>query len=212
MVRESTRKVVCASNMRQVGLAINMFSEDHNGLLPDSQFLPASARAQTHSVWMPNRMDTVFLSYDEFPGSNADRWDGLGHLVNDDYLNAPNTLYCPSHRGGYMFEDAEESWARLGDDEIIVNYLYRGMGPDQGRRLYRIRSEVALMSDTIRSYNDLNHADGFNVLQAGLAVGWYEDIGGQITNDLLLLNGQDNDSTTVQNAWNRLDQIPGLAD
>lgn len=212
MVRESTRKVICASNMRQIGLGISMFAEDNNGVLPDSEFLPASARANTSTTGLPERMDTVLLSASEFPGSLVDRWDGLGHLIHGEYLSAPNTLYCPSHRGNFMFEDAQSVWSRIDiADEIIVNYLYRGMGPDFNRRLYHIDPGAALTTDTIRSYEDLNHKDGFNVMQAGLAVDWYEDIGDQIANDLLARGGQ-NDSTTTQDAWDRLDEIPSLGD
>jgi type II secretory pathway pseudopilin PulG len=212
MVRESTRKVVCASNLRQVGLAINMFADDNGGLLPDSQFLPEEARANTYSVWLPERMDTVLLRSDDVIGNPSNRWDGLGHLIQGEYLSAPNTFYCPSHRGNFMFEDAQSDWARVDSaDEIIVNYLYRGMGPNFNRRLYRIDARAALTTDTIRSYEDLNHKDGFNVMQAGLAVDWYEDIGGQIANDLLARGGQ-NDSATTQDAWDRLDEIPSLGD
>lgn len=212
MVRESTRKVVCASNLRQIGLAVNMFSEDHGGLLPDSEFLPEFARSNASVTWLPERMDTVLLDPQEFPLELSKRWDGLGHLIKDDYLSAPNTFYCPSHKGSYMFEDAQSEWARIdAADEIIVNYLYRGMGPNYNRRLYRIDAAAALTTDTIRSYEDLNHKDGFNVLQAGLAVDWYEDIGSQIANDLLARGGQ-NDPSTVQDAWDRLDEIPGLSE
>lgn len=212
MVRESTRKVVCASNLRQVGLGISLFSEDHGGLLPDSEFLPANAYSNAAGVWMPDRMDTVLLHPDEFPGRAADRWDGLGFLIRDEYLSAHNTFYCPSHRGSNVFEIAQSEWANLEEaDDIIINYLYRGMGPNLNRRLYRIDTGAALTTDSIRSYEDLNHKDGFNVLQAGLAVAWYEDIGSEIANDLLL-RGDDNKSTTVQDAWDRLDEIPGLAD
>lgn len=212
MVRESTRKVVCGSNLRQVGLGVSLFSQDNRDVLPDSVFLPEWNR-QTSSASSPDRMDTVLLSSSEFPGRVRERWDGMGLLFRDEYISAPNIFYCPSHRGNFAFLDAESAWGNLAvADEIIVNYLYRGMGPDNQRVLYNINSTAALVTDTLRSYEDLNHAAGFNVLQAGLAVDWYEDIGSQIANDLLGRDAGDDSTTVVRDAWDRLDEIPGLGD
>lgn len=211
MVRESARKVICSSNLRQVGLAINLYAEDNKAFLPDSVFLPAPPSQYTYSTGSPDQMDMVLLNK-EIAAELDQRWDGLGLLIQKEYLAAPNTFYCPSHHGNFMFEDAQTDWANAeASDEIIINYLYRGMGPDNRRRIYRIDSAAALTTDTIRSYEDLNHKDGFNVLQAGLAVNWYEDVGSQIANDLLVRGGT-NDPSNVQNAWDRLDEIPGLVD
>ena len=41
-VREIARRVVCASNERQIGLAINMFADGHGGRIPASVFLDPS--------------------------------------------------------------------------------------------------------------------------------------------------------------------------
>lgn len=212
LVRESTRKVVCGSNLRQIGLGVSLFSQDNRDVLPDSVFLPEWSR-QASSSWSPDRMDTVLLSNSEFPGRVRERWDGMGLLFRDEYISAPNIFYCPSHRGNFAFIEAEDEWGNLQVvDEIIVNYLYRGMGPNSQRVLYNIDSTAALVTDTLRSYEDLNHADGFNVLQAGLAVDWYEDIGSQIANDLLGRDNGGDKTTVVRDAWDRLDEIPGLGD
>ncbi len=212
MVRESTRKVVCGSNLRQIGLGVSLFSQDNRDVLPDSVFLPEWTR-HTSTAWTPDRMDTVLLSESDQPGRLHDRWDGMGLLFRDEYISAPNIFYCPSHRGSFSFMEAEQDWSNLEVvDEIIVNYLYRGMGPDNQRVLYNINSTAALVTDTMRSYEDLNHEDGFNVLQAGLAVDWYDDIGGQIANDLLGRDNGTGSNTVVRDAWDRLDEIPGLGD
>ncbi|PCI10662.1 hypothetical protein COB72_02705 [bacterium] len=208
-VRESTRKIVCGSNMRQMGMGVSMFTQDNMERLPNSVFL-LPPRSNAASYPSPERMDTVRLTYDEYPNHRGDLWDGLGLLFAQEYITAPNVYYCPSHTGNFIFEDGEEAWVRLdGEDEIIINYHYRGAGPDDSRVLYNINPTAALVTDTLRSYNDLNHEGGFNILQAGLAVNWFEDIGDEIAQDILLRSGEDgNQASTVINAWDLLDGDP----
>lgn len=214
LVRESTRKVICGSNLRQIGMGMSLFSQERRDEMPDSVFLPEWTRNSASVDGSFDRMDTLLLPRDEYPEylRSERRWDGLGKLFAQEYVSAPSTFYCPSHMGSFTFDDASDRWANPDQaPEIIANYLYRGMGPNGRRVLYQIDSSAALVTDTLRSYNDLNHKGGFNVLQAGLAVEWYDDIGDEIANALLLRNGDDN-SRTVQNAWGRLDDIPGESD
>lgn len=212
MVRESTRRVICASNLRQVGLGVSLYSQDRREHLPDSVFLPAAPSQNASSLPAYDRMDTVWVSSEEFPELGNKRWDGLGLLYGLEYISASSIYYCPSHQGNFRYDDAQDDWMHLEDtDEIVINYLYRGAGPNGSRVLYNINSTAALITDTLRSYDDLNHESGFNVLQAGLAVDWYDDIGDAIANDLLA-RSDDDPSNTVQDAWGRLDEIPGEAD
>ena len=213
LVRESTHRVICASNLRQIGMGISLYSQDTRDHLPDSVFLPPAPSSNGSYIGAYDRMDTVLLPSDEFTElSGDDRWDGLGLLYHREYIAAPNLYYCPSHQGSFTYDDAADDWINNeAADEIVVNYLYRGRGPLGSRVLYNIPSRAALVTDTLRSFYDLNHQGGFNVMQAGLAVDWYDDIGDQIANNILLRSGDDNDaSTTVQDAWGRLDEIPNL--
>lgn len=207
LVRESTRRVICASNLRQTGLGISMYTQDFKDRLPDSVFLPASTRSNFFVNASYERLDTVLLSAEEFPNNDNNRWDGLGLLFGEHYIAASNTYYCPSHRGNFTFEENGTDWASAKrSEEIIVNYLFRGTGPDGQRSLFNIDSSAALVTDTLRSFEDLNHEEGFNILQAGLAVTWYEDIGGEIAQDILLRTGDNDASNTVQFTWGRLDR------
>lgn len=208
-VKESTRRVICGSNIRQLGLGVSEYANDHRERLPGSVFLPPP-RSNTVSYPALHRMDTVWLTQEEFPEMRGDLWDGLGLLYRDEYVTAASIYYCPSHQGNFMFEDAADRWDNHNrDQEIIANYLYRGAGPDDSRVLFRIQPTAAIVTDTLRSYEDLNHEGGFNILQAGLAVSWHEDIGGQIAEDVLLRSGDDggDQSSTVINAWGLLDGV-----
>ena len=129
-VRESTRKIVCGSNMRQMGMGMSMFTQDNKERLPNSVFL-LPPRSNASSYPSPERMDTVRLTTQEFPNHRGGLWDGLGFLFGEEYITAPSIYYCPSHKGNFIFENEEPAWVRLdGENEIIMNYLYRGAGPN----------------------------------------------------------------------------------
>lgn len=211
-VREQARRIVCASNQRQIGLATHMFSDENKGQLPPSVFLP---------VYTPNAeyrpQDMVMVHLDEKTRAviySGQLWDGLGYLYDQQYLPAPSVFYCPSHRGQVRLENYQDQW-RGAPGDIITNYHYRGMGPEGRTKLSLIPADAALVSDSLRSVEELNHEDGFNVLQAGLAVVWSPD-DHNVIQDLLLRSGGSSgggaDADTATTLWQALDGDPPAGD
>lgn len=208
-VRESAERVICGSNLRQVGMGVHMFAEDSKDVMPPSVFLPGSSRnsaaRSSGDEGSPERMDIVRTSRDEFAPREWGDWDGLGLLYADGYLSASKVFYCPSHSGSHSFERYTSAWGEEAG-EIVSNYQFRGQGPEGNRRLYEIEPSVAIVSDMLRSYADLNHRRGFNVLKAGLSVNWIEDEQEQIAEILLRTAGDgDGADQSVEDAWSRLD-------
>ncbi len=203
MVRESARRVICASNLRQVGLGLNMYAQSSNEWLPPSVFLPY-ANPRNSSAPRPDLMDTLRTSLDEFPDRAWGQWDGLGLMYQQGILSAPQVFYCPSHPGEHPFSRYERTWA-APEGEIVSNYQYRGIGPEGQRRLFQIPTDSALVTDTLRSAANLNHKGGFNLLQAGLAVTWYEDLGNEIADIVARTSSGGSSSQAVSDAWDRLD-------
>jgi len=206
-VRESAQRVVCGSNLRQIGLGINMYAEDSADYLPSSVFLPQKARnSRSSGEGSPQDMDIVRTEPNLYARRPLGDWDGLGLLYAREYLPAAKLFYCPSHSGNHDFNVYEESWAEDAG-EIVSNYQYRGTGPNGMRRLMLINSSAAIVSDMLRSYDDLNHEGGFNVLMAGLSVQWVNDAGDEIASMLLRSDGDSNAPGTNQIAdlWDRLD-------
>ena len=176
VVKETTRRVVCSSNVRQIGLGITMFADDNDGLLPATTFtndrlgrLPAETnrlRIASTSTFAPR------LNSDSRPEA---QWDGLGHLYHEDYLETPGIFYCPSHQGRFRHSEQAAAWNQP-DSNIVGNFQYRGEGPTRDRRLFMITPRrSAIISDSIRSERDMNHECGMNVLRADLAVFWFSD-------------------------------------
>lgn len=206
-VRESAQRVVCGSNLRQVGLAMHMYAESSGDFLPDSVFVD-DQQSRSGDEGSSASMDIVRTAPGSIDGRERGDWDGLGLLFSQGFLPASKVFYCPSHSGNHGFERYEPVWSER-EGEIVANYQFRGTGPDGQRRLMAIDSSAAIVSDMLRSFEDLNHRRGFNVLKAGLSVAWVEDANDEISSILLRQGG---DSGThghndqVSELWDRLDR------
>ena len=197
-VNQKARRVACLSNIRQIGLGVQMYADDHNGLLVPSVFVPGWAK---NSYSAPEQMDRIRLE-DANGGLWGSRWDGLGRLFSADYLAAPKIFYCPSHRGEHPFSRYADSF---GDAEggIIANYQYRGVSPDGSKILDFVQpKQTAIVCDGIRTRLDFNHSTGMNVLRADQSVDWFSDESGQLFNSLPDESGS---AMSAQSAWQTLD-------
>jgi type II secretory pathway pseudopilin PulG len=179
MVRESARKVICSSDMRQIGLGMNLYAEDNKSMLPSSVFLDFPESRNATAIY-PQLMDTIRTDPTKYAAREWDQWDGLGLLFYKSYISAPGVYYCPSHTGNNAQETYEDQWNFSTGGEIIANYQFRGVGPFGQRHLYEMKSTDAMVTDSLRSLEDINHENGLNVLAAGLSVSWYEDINNEI--------------------------------
>lgn len=210
-VREHARRVVCGSNQRQIGLGIHLYADQWDSSLPESIFLGTGPDAPERmpESYRPQDMVTVRVTDDASKSRQADlgleQWDGLGLLFSGGFLSAPEVYYCPSHTGEYRFNDYAEEWSGQSG-EIISNYHYRGQGPNQSRRLYMIPQNAAIVSDSLRSLEELNHEGGFNVLNAGLSVSWLADERGTVASILARAGDDDGgDSDIADQVWDELD-------
>lgn len=200
-VRELTRRVICASNTRQHGLALAMFAEDYKGGLPESRY----ENKKTSSI--KGEVQNMILAR---TGDPAPVWDGLGELFHSDYLAAPQVFYCPSHTGEHPYSRYAALWSGTSG-QIVINYHYRGSNlPDQ--RLQPDR--FALITDGLRTRADYNHKVGSNVLRADFSIGWFADPARQLAQNLPLNGDEAAAPGLVEDAWDAIDgsgPVPGAA-
>ena len=212
-VNETARRVVCQSNMRQVGLGMVMFADDNSGHLPSSVFLPTGITSR--AARQPQEMLAVRVSADKQQGPTP--WDGLGLLYSTNYVTAPKVFYCPSHKGENTFSQNARKWGNASG-EIIANYHFRGEGPmghagpdgspaPTTRNLYMIDpAQSALISDGMRERSDYNHRKGFNFFRADLTIHWFPDSGATIAAELPA-DKDDASPALVENIWSRFDEF-----
>ena len=195
-VHETSRRVICASNLRQLGLGLQMYADDYRGQVPPSAFLADGASEQTE-------MMTIRLAPDHRVRMTRNGWDGLGILYRTNYLKTPRIFYCPSHWGEHPFERYANEWRQVAG-EIVGNYHFRGEDGDGLTNLYNMLPNSALAADGMRTQDDYNHKSGLNVLRVGGHVAWLNDSDGQLA--ALLADDDGNaDGTPMEEAWDLLD-------
>jgi type II secretory pathway pseudopilin PulG len=199
-VQEATRRTVCQSNLRQVGLAMAMYADDFRGALPYSRY---SVEAVAGKINQPQQMILARV------GVVPNDWDGLGVLYIGDYLSAGKVFYCPSHAGPNEYSKFADAWVAR-QARVVTNFQYRGSEKLNGRRV-PTPERFSLVSDAFSSLEILNHTEGANVLRASLAVS-YLSLGTDVLQAAVPKSVNDADAPQrIQNLWRVLDSADGTA-
>jgi prepilin-type processing-associated H-X9-DG protein len=175
--KERANVIRCANNLRQLGLAQQMFAFEHDGKLPTTVF---SAEDETYEF---SPEDTVYLRVDSshrkflYGRSDRQRWDGLGKLFEREYVSEPSLYYCPSYDGEHTLDVYRDQF--LGEPgQIVGNYQFRLV--DGHEYLSSMPARRALVTNSIRDRFELAHDDGVNVLRVDGSVEWMNDTSGAL--------------------------------
>ena len=168
-LRESANKIVCGSNVRQMGQALFMYGHDNDDALPKS-------RALTGKNNTPQELMRTYIGSDS---TNTTKWNGLGVLYKFRYCGAIGCFYCPSHLGDHTFEKYYNDWLEPAENDIYGNYHFSGdrdWKSNKVRTLHSLLSESkqVLVTDGLRTARDFNHVTGMNILYADGSVRWRE--------------------------------------
>lgn len=117
-IRNQARLALCAANLRQVGLAIHLYADDYDGLIP---FGPDGRPVTGSNFYTVTGNVTSLLSLED--GAPV----GLG-LMLDHYLSyQPKVLFCP---GADQPSEAEVQLERVGNAQAQCDYYYRHASVD----------------------------------------------------------------------------------
>jgi prepilin-type N-terminal cleavage/methylation domain-containing protein len=192
--RETARRVICSSNVRQIGLGLAMFADDHKGRLPSSRF----SSADSHESPAFHKMNTVRVHEAQDGG-----WDGLGILYYNDYLPASGVFYCPSHFGEHPYSRYADLWpADLAS--IVANYQFRGLPQISSSR---DGARIALTTDGLSTQTDYSHRTGSNILRGDLSVVWFDDPRGSLLDILPVSQADAGADEKVASAWEAIDAL-----
>ncbi len=195
-VRENARRVVCSSNLRQIGMAVVIYTDEKN-TMPFS-FYGQPGENKQHM--MAAHLGAGMFGVDRNGGDNRplafENWEGLGWLQQRRFVNSPEVFYCPSHYGEHPYERYQDIYHRyrqfdaVAAEPIYTNYQYAGdidwANEAQPNRRRRLTDEsLIIATDGLRTLSDFNHLVGMNVLRGDSSVAWHEDPSTHRVRDLL---------------------------
>jgi prepilin-type N-terminal cleavage/methylation domain-containing protein/prepilin-type processing-associated H-X9-DG protein len=115
--KDAGRKAACVSNLRQMGIAIHAYAQDHAGRIPFGP--PAPAFTHPAEFYPSTGSPTSLISLRS--GAPV----GLGLLLKDYLAAAPKVLFCP---GSDQTMNAEVELAKVGTTQAQGSYYYRHAG------------------------------------------------------------------------------------
>lgn len=188
--KSTAQQVVCASNVRQIGLCLMMYQDDYKGRMPESRYEPGKMPGQS----LADRM--VILR----DAGNVHDWDGLGHLFESGYMTAPKVFYCPAHTAEFKYSRYAGHFA--GEPgEIVGNYQYRGAAAANANSL-----DSALIVDSIRTKREFNHRVGTNALRNDFSVMWVRDRDQTLARLLPVAEDELEAAQRIEALWEAIDE------
>ncbi len=110
-------RVACISNLRQMGLALHLYADDHDGSIPIGPKAPPFTSPS--SFYPSTGAPTSLLSLQT--GAPV----GLGLLLEHYLADMPKVLFCP---GSDQSVDAESELGKVGVRQAQGSYYYRHAG------------------------------------------------------------------------------------
>jgi prepilin-type N-terminal cleavage/methylation domain-containing protein len=115
--KDKVRRASCLSNLRQIGIAIHLYADDHDGDIPHGPIAPPFTSPA--SFYPSTGSPTSLLSLQN--GAPV----GLGLLLQQYLVDAPRVLFCP---GSDQPLDASTELDRVGKTQAQGSYYYRHAG------------------------------------------------------------------------------------
>ncbi len=113
--REQSKRSVCLSNQRSLGLAIQAYAYQNRDAIPRGPDLPLPYfPSQGFDDWTTNQVRIGPLHAAQ----------GLGDILTHD-LNDPTVLFCPADDSTDPTEELEKLNQPGGDEDVFCSYYYR---------------------------------------------------------------------------------------
>lgn len=151
--RYISRKAVCASNEKQAGNGVLLYSKNNNEKFPDVQNHFNSAPYTTRVAYW----------------TSTNKWYNLGKVYKQEYISSGEAFYCPQNAENgttkltfaYNSDSNRDFKIHSGDYYIRVSYqlLPNKMSTANRKKLMlsKLESDDLLMTESIESKNSVAH-------------------------------------------------------
>ena len=180
--REHSRRAVCLSNLRQLGLAFNLYANAFREQIPLGEMKGITASAGEYQ-WNYN----IY-----FVDATRAFSTQMGVLLQSNFLDAPRTFYCPSETNAqWMFQTPENPFpvkvptpSPIGTHTRIGygtrpgwSWVVDGRWPKPMARISKMKSQ-AIAADLVcaPAYVLNRHKDGINVLYGDGSAHWVQRV------------------------------------
>ncbi len=174
--RAGALRLMCGTNLRQIGIGLMLHGDDENGVLPPSYMQERGLFAE---------MGAINTGLTDDP-TRRPSYDGLGILWEKRYVDSPRCFYCPAHHHSHTFEAHADSFDSIDGHftrRIYSNYHFTGpfrfdesrQVVDGGFRNLNRGGRLVLVTDSLRSVEDFNHDAGINILYSDGSTVWESD-------------------------------------
>ena len=137
--REQARRVTCTNNLKEIGMALNMYADDKNNTFPST----------TPTGWANNRIKSTTLPK-----------IGLGYLIDNKYLGVSGLklVACPSSNFARDAEIIAQKWNAIPAQNTDSAYFYRAKSGGSTYFRAGMKDNPALVMD----YNVTGNVNKFN--------------------------------------------------
>jgi prepilin-type N-terminal cleavage/methylation domain-containing protein len=174
-VRKQARRVVCASNMKQMCTSVALFADERDGKIPP-------VREEHNGTWIHVQENNHEARW--FRTDNNIYWN-LGLLWKYEYIKDGKIFYCPSKQAYFKYEDYADPvfpTAVLGGGwGVRVPYSYNPIckSLDDRERVVKNMADFKagrslLLVDVLRP-GGVAHINGWNVARGDLSVDFVID-------------------------------------
>lgn len=131
--KAKSKDLTCLNNLKQAGVAIHMYADEHDGKLPDAEQMPSTA-SPTNAL---PRICDLLAPYVGYATNNLPQTQSIFRCPKDDaarFQSEGSSYEWNNHYGGRPIENMRTSSSPISDAMLMYDYENFHMGKTNGTK------------------------------------------------------------------------------